>query len=485
MKRTLRRIGCVALLLTFSLPFAQAAFARTPPASYAVVVSKVTNDDPPWKAVVDALVKKHEAKVIVFDASVTESLVPLTKLFPRYVCFVAKPAEATRELVSDAHQLTRRLDDDPYCDAIWGILTGYDAACALRIARHKEPLTIRRVASGTEIALSACEQGVWYCELVQGRMVRKDPGEAPKLLQGPADSTEALVDTLNVYKAQMFITSGHATQRDWQIGFRYRNGQFRSKAGQLFGLDTKGRRYNVDSPNPKIYMPIGNCLMGHIDGTDAMALAFLNDAGANQMIGYTFPTWYGYAGWGCLDYFLEQPGRFTFAQAVFANRQALLHRLETYFPDVARTELKPGQVPREPIQLSAAARRAGLSSHDGRGLLFDRDVLAFYGDPAWEARMAPGTKAWEQKLTIAAGVYTLSVTPNRGEKTFEPINTNGSQRGWRPIVELLPHRVKNVRLLTGQDLRPLVTDNFVLIPNPRKCEPGRPYRVVFQADRAD
>ena len=484
MKRTVYRTAIALLTVICSASQSGAASeAKSPRKDYAVLVSKATAGEAKWKEVVDALAAKHHAEVIVYESSVAESLDKLRSLFPRYVCAVATPAESTRQLIADVHGLTRRLDEDPYGDALWGILTGYDAEGALRIARHTEPLEIRRVVSGTEIELACCEEGTWYCELVQGRMVRRQPGQPPQPEKAPPDTTEALVDGLNVYKAQMFITSGHATERDWQIGFRYRNGQFRSQAGQLFGVDTRGGRFPVDSPNPKVYLPVGNCLMGHIDGPDAMALAFLHSAGVHQMIGYTFPTWYGYAGWGCLDYFLEQPGRFTFAESVFANHQALLHRLETYFPEIARMEMKPGEVPRNSIDVSAQASQAGLSSNDGRGLLFDRDVLAFYGDPAWTARMAPGPLAWQQSLEEQDGVYTFEVKPNRGQRTFEPINTNGSQRGGRPILHLLPHRVEKVRILEGADLQPLVTDDFVLVPNPGKCEPNRRYRVVFRAER--
>lgn len=485
MKRTIYQT--TAILLTILSPASQsgaAAEAKSLPKDYAVVVSRATAGDPKWKEVVTALVDKHRAEVITYEASVAESLERLQALFPKYVCVVATAKESTRQLVSDVHGLTRRLDEDPYGDAIWGILTGYDAAGALRIARHTQPLVIGRVASGTEIELACCRQGTWYCELVQGRMVSKQPGEEPRQLKAPPDTTKALVDALNVDKAQMFVTSGHATQRDWQIGYRYRNGQFRSQAGKLFGIDTRGTRFPVDSPNPKVYLPVGNCLMGHIDGPDAMALAFLNSAGVYQMIGYTFPTWYGYAGWGCLDFFLEQPGRFTFAEAVFANRQALLHRLETNFPEIARTEMKPGQTPRVPIEVSQTARQAGLSAQDARGLLFDRDVLAFYGDPAWVARMAPGPLAWKQSLKEKDGLYTFEIKPQRGKQSFEPINTNGSQRGGRPIVQLLPHRIKDVRLREGKELRPLITDNFILVPNPGKCDPKRRYRITFQAVRS-
>jgi hypothetical protein len=37
----------------------------------------------------------------------------------------------------------------------------------------------------------------------------------------PPDTTKALVDTLNVDQTQLLVTSGHATERDWQIGYRF------------------------------------------------------------------------------------------------------------------------------------------------------------------------------------------------------------------------------------------------------------------------
>lgn len=452
------------------------------PANYAIVVSRNTAADTQWKPVVEALADKHEGIVLSYDHSIAELLPDLRRVFPRYVCVVAKPEDATQQLVVAVHRLLRQLDEDPYSDSIWGILTGYDAECALRIARHQKPLDVRRVASATEISLEMCHEGVWYSELTPNRAVRKEPGGEPTTLQGPDDTTKVLVDTLNVFRADLFVTSGHATQRDWQIGYGYRNGQFRSHAGKLFGLDTQGRRFPVDSPNPKVYLPVGNCLMGHIDGPDAMALAWMNSAGVHQMIGYTQPTWYGYAGWGCLDYFIEQPGRFTLAEAFYANQQALIHRLETYFPELIERAETAARQPA--FELSPKARKAGLSQHDARGLLFDRDVVAFYGDPAWEARMAPGQLAWEQALSESDGVYRFEITPRRGEQTFAPISTNGSQRGGRPIFCLLPHRVARAEIIEGSELQPVITDNFLLVPNPGTCDAERTYRVVFRAEPA-
>jgi len=437
-------------ILAVLLSLAASAIAAS---DYAIVVSEKTRADAEWEKVVNALVRKHGGTVISVKQSIDEALPTLRRQFPRYTCFVATPGEAGRAYVASVHRLTAQLDADPYTDTFWGILTGYDAANSLAIAQHAEPLTVRKVASGTEFAMEMVEEGVWYDELVRNKMVRKSRGGKARQLQGPDDTTQALVNTLNVYKADLFITSGHATESNWMIGFRYRNGFFKCRGGQMFGEDTKGARIEVDSPNPKVYLPVGNCLMGHINGPNAMALAWMNDVGVKQMLGYTKPTWFGYMGWGVLDTFVEQPGRYTLTEAFFANHHALVHRL---------------------VDKATPAR-------DKRGLMYDRDVVAFYGDPKWSARMADAKRAYEQKLTGADGLYTLTITPNRGKDTFKPINTNGSQRGWRPIVAFLPHRVEGVEISAGADLKPVIVDDFILVPNPRECDPERKYVVAFRA----
>jgi zinc protease len=438
----------------------------TQAAGYAIVVSRETHELNDWRAVVDRLQEKHQGRVVVCDA-LADALPALRDPFPTHICFVARPEEATAAFVAEVHRLTRRLDDDPYTDALWGILTGFDATNALAIAAETDPLVVRKVAAGTEIALDCCEEGLWYCELRQQHGMRKRPSGTPEPESAPADTTQALAATLTEYQADLFVTSGHATERDWQIGFRYRNGQFISRAGQLFGKETSGREFPINAVNPKVYLPVGNCLMGHIDGPDAMALAFMNSAGVRQMIGYTVLTWYGYAGWGVLDYFVEQPGRYSLSEAFFANEQALLHRLETEFPELATRNPPPGQT---------------SGRGDGAGLLHDREVLAFYGDPAWQARLANGPLAWRQALTNYGDRYTLEITPLRGARTFDPINTNGSQRGGRPIVQFLPERLRNIELLAGGEHRPVVTDNFVLVPNPGGAGGERPLRIEFRGE---
>lgn len=469
-----------------SFVFLWLGFGPVSAASYVIVVSHATQAAADWNKVVAALSDKHEdSRVVMWNESVNEVLPVLQQQHPRYTCFVATPAEAGRQFVADVHRLTRRFDDDVYTDTLWGILTGYDAANALAIAKHRLPLTVHNVASGTEVALGMCSQGVWYDELVKNKKVSKPLDGEIRQEHGPSDTTRALAASLSDDAADLFVTSGHATERDWQIGFRYRNGQFRSQAGRMFGVTTDGERFGIQSKSPKVYLPIGNCLMGHIDGPDAMALAWMNGVGVRQMIGYTVLTWYGYGGWGVLDYFVEQPGRYSLTEAFHANHHGLIHRLDTYYDGIVSVDVVPGGRNISATPPNQSGQAIGLTAFDSRGLLWDRDTVAFYGDPAWNARMSPKPKAFDQKLTIKADVYTLAITPRRGADSFKPVNTNGAQRGWRPIVELLGHRIRDVKIVEGGDLNPVITDDFVLIPNPRIVDPSREYRVTFTASRID
>jgi len=313
---------------------------------------------------------------------------------------------------------------------------------------------VKRVTSGTELAMDRVVEGEWYCELKRNRMVRKRAGGEAEEIRGPGDTTAALAARLSDGLTDLFVTSGHATERGWQIGYAYDNGLFRSGAGKLQGVDTAGLKIRIDSTNPKVWLPVGNCLAGHIDGPDALALAFMNSAGVRQMAGYTVPTWFGYAGWGLLDYFVEQPGRFTLCEAFHANGHSLVHRLES-----------------------------GVAPRDEKGLAFDRDVVAFYGDPAWEARMASGKLQFDQTLTEQDGVVTLTITPRDGPRSFTPVNTNGSQRGGRPIVAFLPQRLADVEIVAGGEWQPVVTDTFVLVPLP-SADRAEPVQIVFRSRAA-
>ncbi len=456
-------------------------------ASYTIVSSAASTSDPGWKAVIDALQKKHpEAKRIVWEKNVTDCLPELTKQHPRYVCFVSQPSEASLDFVRSVHRLTRKLDTDPFTDCRWGILTGADAANALEIAAEEKPLVIHHTVSGTDLATERLESAQTFSELDAGKRVVKSAGAKATTKTGPADSSLDIATAFSKPETGLFITSGHATERGWQIGFRYKNGTWKSKGGELLAVDLKGESKAIHSPAPKVYLPVGNCLMGHIDGPDAMALAFMKSAGVRQMAGYTLPTWYGYQGWGMIDYFVEQPGRYSLTNAFFANQAALIQRLLIHFPEVAneQSDSSMGKISK-PIRIGDAAKAAGLAAQDAEGLLFDRDVVAFYGDPAWDARLADGPLQWKEFWSQDSSGGSLEIIPQAGESSFAAINTNGSQRGGRPIVRFFEHRIDpaSVKITAGSELKPVITDDFLLVPLPATA--NGPLKITFTATVAE
>lgn len=225
--------------------------------------------------------------------------------------------------------------------------------------------------------------------------------------------------------------------------------------------------------------------MGHVNGPQAMALGFMGSGGVNQMVGYTVLTWFGYGGWGVRDYFMDQPGRFTFAESFFCNHQALLHQLQTRFPDKATNTFHNLDMERNPRLLGEFANRLGIDqrvkeNRELLGLLWDRDTVAFYGDPAWEARLQMQDSVWTQKLTSRFGLYTFTLTPNQDD--LAPVISGQHASQGRPPMALFDKRLKNIRLIMGAEFEPLITENFLLVGRTGQLKKGQSIRIVFRGD---
>ncbi len=435
-------ISLVVGVICYLAGLAPATHAET---TYAVVVSAATYADRDWKAVADALVAKHTGSLIRYD-DLQNALPQLQALLPDYIGFVARPEEAHRQFVAQVHRLTRELDGDPYTDALWGIITGYEAADALRMVHAKEPLTIRRAMSSMgPDSLNRMEGGFASSETDASKFWRKHAGKLAEIKAAP-DAAASLAESFNNGETDLVVTSGHATERHWEIGFTVRNGEFRHDNGQLLARTTDKRRVNITSPNTKVYIGAGNCLIGHIDRRDCMATAWIHTGGVNQMVGYTVVTFHGFGGWGVLRYF--DSGRHTLAESFYLNTQALLHRLETKYRANARDPIADYDHRRANATLARYAENGELA-----GLLWDRDTVAFYGDPAWSVRMPASESSWEHTLTFT-----------NGHGRFEIATTRAGQWGDRPVIALLPVRLRNITITNGTNHNPVVTDNFILLP---------------------
>lgn len=344
--------------------------------------------------------------------AVRHSLGQLSSLRPHYCCFLAHHSECSKLFVQEVNRMTRELDTShPYTDTIWGILTGFVEEDVISTLEQK-PLLIGRVVANCPVDLEKFRAGVWFSESEQGSSYCKVSRESKVTKERcPDDATELIACEISDERrscdknnpsergVDMIITSGHATEKDWNIAYCFKGGKFLCNKGQLYGSTLAGR--NIDlrrSQNPKVLSAAGNCLMGHISDENCMALGWMHSAKVVQMVGYVEPTWFGYGGWGVHKYFINNPGSLSLAESFFANQQSLLHELHSKF-SVEEVETQIGN------HRSVYDMCFNTSSSGGRGvsreccgLIYDRDNVVFYGDPAWRAEMESNPEVYDYTL---------------------------------------------------------------------------------------
>ena len=426
---------------------------------YAIVSSKKTSEQ--WQKAVLSLRDKYAAKwqdkihVIQFEDDVKGALPELRRLRPSFCCFLAIYSECSEQFVRSIHSLTREIDpSNPYTDTLWGILTGQeeeDVICTI----HQDPLRVRRVLGGTSLNLGKFESGVWYSEGEQGVAFRKKLGsETVSKESCPPDATIDIVaelssdrDEQNDKGVDMIITSGHATEHDWSIGYSFPSGKLIPLDGNLVGLTLKGEVAPVQcNKNPKIYSACGNCLMGHITEKNCMALAWMHSANVVQMTGYINPTWYGYAGWGIHNYFIDQPGMMTFAESFFANQQSLMVKLNKEyskcFPKGGDSTLTKDRMTR-----------------DYKGLDYDKDSVAFYGDPAYESRLVINRDEWNYIITLTE-LHSAGISPGWSKRQIT-VRSKRSGSFHRPPLYIFPCTMSEFKVIEGEAI---INCRFILLP---------------------
>jgi len=437
-----------------------------PQKSYAIIMQKDTYKKNEWQQVAQTLRQKYNADLILYQNNIQETKNTLKKIMPNYICFIVEPQQANRNQVVAIHRLTRQLDNDIYTDSAWGILTGYTPTDALNLAKTNKPLFIKRFLSGTKAAnLDIFEQAILFDESKPRAGKIKQPNKKTTNKTFPADSAKSIADAFHTLKPQLFLTSGHGFPEGWQIGYNYTDGFLISKKGKLYAQDTKKKLYPINSPNPKIFMPVGNCLIGQIRSPDAFTLAMIHSCGVKQMFGYTVPTFFGYMGWGMCSYFFDMP-HYSLSESFFANQQALLRELDNKYPKLTNKTFKQFDMP----TINPIIRKYYPITHESLGLFWDRDAVAFYGDPAWRAEHYKTNTPWSYKLTKKHQLYTLTITTNQ-DGTW----TN------RPLIIFLPHRIKNAQINQGEELMPTITDNFIILPLTGKYKKNEIITLTFTA----
>ena len=447
----MKKLATAALVAAGIAAGAMAAKDVPPPSYDGYVVAADKANDADWMGVANALAKKHQAKIVRYDGreGLPRLVMELRKIRPKYVCFVAPAESVGREFVAIAMQALRFLDNDPYGDAIWGIVTGYSAADALKTVSAPKAREIKSFASsmGGPNILDGWDSGFASDERTADNFWVKRPGGANEKVPTDGNIAKALADAFNSIPVDYFVTSGHARERNWQIIYNQNKGSLvHTKEAGLRFLEPGGKiAYDLTNATLRVYIGAGNCLIGHVDARACMATAWMRAAGVEQFAGYTVPSWYGFMGWGVKGLFEE--GRYSLPEAHYLENQRLLW----------------------------AQKRAHPASED-KGLAWDRDTFAFYGDPA-QRIMFPKDRS----------PYTVSVKGDRVEVAFVrdcSFAKLDDVRGARPVMALLDAVPPGDVLFdaNGKEIPDsLVTERFLFLPLPGPHTAGE--KVVCRIGR--
>jgi hypothetical protein len=375
--------------------------------SYAVVISKAAYADAGWKMVADSLVKKHQsrgkAQLFTWSSAVTDCKTDLAAFRPDYIGYIARPAtECNSAFIVAVSRMSRALDSDPYGDAVWGIITGYEAADALRAI--SESLTVKTVLAASnnlsyEPPLQRFYQGLGMTCDSYTKTDYLFPDKSGKVYtenkrpEGEQDRIKLVTKWLNAPSVTFtiagqgtftgpidcFITGGHGNVNLWQCHYSDpgTEGYMQSSGGKLTGLPYGGGSLPINAVTPKIFWCASNCLMGNPDSKDNNVYAAFHTGHAVQMFGFVNNASGGdeFMAWGVYDRVTKAAGRYTLADGFYlANNDA---QFELDHP-------------------------TGLMTTSLVKLFMDSTV--FYGDPAGDVRftdLGDSAKSYREELTVA------------------------------------------------------------------------------------
>jgi ankyrin repeat protein len=333
-------------------------------------------------------------------------------------------------ITAAAHTMTW-LDDDPYEDAVWAVLTGFVAEDALRIV-NAEPLFVHKELASNIWGgwLDWLEAGVSLSSDSDEKFVKKT-GSVKQELKGPKETTPEFVEVLNREDCDFIATSGHASEHVFRLGYpnTASDGYItHNEKGDIYGIDTLGKVHHVNTRKPKIYYSPGSCNGGHIDRPSCLSLAWIHN-GANAFFGHIYVQDRPCYAWAIPEYFIALQGQYTFAEATYAHWLALRFSVE------------------ELLEAYPCCDRGSKGT-------------VLYGDPAWEARLKRTVMpAYSQDLDIEYLAHgrikiTAGITIHRKWEPWVP--------GVRPVI-LLPFRIKEATIEKSDVLKVGVADNVILL----------------------
>jgi zinc protease len=381
---------------------------------------------------------------------------------------VAMPGEAGRASCAAWQRAFRAIDADPFEDASWGIVTGPSPEVAMRIAARTEPVVLASALGTTPLPASGFTRAMWFSEGVQGEVHRLVPGKEWVVESRGAEQSRAFAEEWSADWADFVFTSGRSNEMRWLLGYSYPSGRVVPRRGELWARDLDGVETPIRSMRSKAMLAAGNCLMAHLRDADSLSMALLDAGGVDQLAGYTSVTWDGRAGWGCARWLLDEPGRWSLAEAVQWSRQELLARMQRDHPgDLSLIVEAFDRSARTDFEAACAARMADERAEvrlARLGALWDRDAFILVGDPARRMAPADGARRWEGGLAWRDGEpwFEVRALTDRPPEAPPAIHVPRDARG---------------RVVPRNDGPWCVADSFVMLLEPGEWKVGRCWSV--------
>lgn len=402
--------------------------------AYTILLSPAAAADSDWVAVAGSLKKKYPQAQVFGLPELSEAAftAALRKSGARYAALIAKPEEIGRELVNDLNRAARRVDDDPWGDCLCGIITGATAADAQKLAEDNEPLVIKRLLATTNVGWGRFEHSCCITDWTDAPVLEQSGYTEPQPRPCKEQALAEFHKQLETERPQMLVTSSHATPFNLEMPFGYglifpSGNRFHllpaaelpafaadvlnpaMGMGELAPLHALAQTHEGIAPDGerRIWLAAGNCLFGNAAHTaDSMAVTALSGYDCRQVAGYTVPSWYGAAGWGTLSLFCGNTDGTTLAEAAFLNNQFILRDTMQLDEKLLHIRFDGDSFSPGPMIQAFMKLRANIPHdkvQDAMGLIHDRDVFAFYGDPAHSATLdssrahAPYSITWNRE----------------------------------------------------------------------------------------
>ena len=475
---------------------------------FAVLISAETRADVAWRAVAEKLSSKFSGEIVVWEKDVSAVLPELQKRKPRYVAVVARAEEIDRVFVAKIHRISREIEPDFYGDAIFGIVSGARAKDAAAFASTPaKPLVLTRGFGTTNFDQQRFRKSFFITDWRAREFVEtKDfvSGEKTSVPEG-VEVVEVFANKWSEIKPEYVLTASHATEFNLEMPFGegliasagdkfycFSKPQFEifkrslGNAAALREIAKKNRLKTIRrNSGPTIWIAAGNCLFGDALRTkNSMAITAISAAGVNQLVGYTVPSWFGEGGWGTNAVFFDNHPDTTVAQAWFFNNQEILSKLPEKLRS-AEIELAPDGF--EGPKLNTLARTIAENGIEPTreivGRFYDRDVVAFYGNPFFRASFdlsAPSVPPWNYRLFENGNARKIAVSPS-GNKLRK-----GDFRFWFPRV-CEPGRGVSAKIFRSagaeenvSEAKIAFTKNFVFVRD-LELSPGDVLEIFYTA----